>query len=234
MCMLQMPRSLIPLFLAALAGCGGARAPRQSAAAPSAPAAQPDVAVHTSPAAMAQARADSARLPWTAADAHFMSAMIHHHAQAILISKWAASHGASPSVQNLADRIINAQQDEIRTMQQWLADRGLPVPETTPGPMKMVMDGMEHEMLMPGMLTDAQLAQLDSARGADFDKLFLTFMIQHHRGAVSMVKDLFASYGAAQDQTVFKFASDVNVDQTTEIARMQRMLAAITFGISVP
>ena len=183
---------------------------------------------------MAQARADSARLPWTAADAHFMSAMIHHHAQAILMARWAATHGASPSVQNLADRIVNAQQDEIRTMQQWLADRGLPVPDATPGPIKMVMDGMEHEMLMPGMLTDAQLAQLDSARGADFDKLFLGFMIQHHRGAVSMVKDLFASYGAAQDQTVFKFASDVNVDQTTEIARMQRMLAAITFGVSVP
>ena len=92
----------------------------------------------------------------------------------------------------------------------------------------MKMDGMEHEMLMPGMLTDAQMKQLDRPRGAEFDRLFLTFMIQHHRGAVTMVKELFGTYGAAQDETVFKFASDVNVDQTTEIARMQKMLAALT------
>jgi uncharacterized protein (DUF305 family) len=87
-------------------------------------------------------------------------------------------------------------------------------------------------MLMPGMLTDEQMQQLDAARGKDFDKLFLTFMIQHHRGAVQMVHDLFESYGAAQDDLVFKFASDVQVDQTTEIARMQRMLVAISFGIA--
>ena len=90
--------------------------------------------------------------------------------------------------------------------------------------MKMKMNGMEQEMLMPGMLTDEQMKQLDRRAGTEFDQLFLTFMIQHHRGAVSMVKDLFATYGAGQDETVFKFASDVNVDQTTEIARMQRML----------
>ena len=84
---------------------------------------------------------------------------------------------------------------------------------------------MEHEMLMPGMLTEEQMHQLDQARGAEFDRLFLTFMIQHHKGAVSMVKDLFGSYGAAQDETVFKFATDVSVDQSTEIARMEKMLA---------
>jgi uncharacterized protein (DUF305 family) len=103
-----------------------------------------------------------------------------------------------------------------------------------PGPMKMPMDGMEHEMLMPGMLTDNQLKELDAARGTEFDRLFLTFMIQHHRGAVSMVKDLFATYGAGQDETVFKFASDVNVDQTTEIARMQKMLMAVVLGTPAP
>jgi uncharacterized protein (DUF305 family) len=80
---------------------------------------------------------------------------------------------------------------------------------------------------MPGMLTPAQMQQLDAARGPAFDRLFLASMIQHHRGAVSMVQQLFESYGAAQDETVFKFASDVNVDQTTEIARMQRMLDAL-------
>jgi uncharacterized protein (DUF305 family) len=184
-------------------------------------------------AAVARARADSLRYPYTAGDVHFMTAMIGHHAQAIVMAGWAPTHGASPSVQTLADRIINAQQDEISTMQTWLRDRQQPVPEAKPGPMKMTMNGMTHEMLMPGMLTDEQMKQLDAARGKEFDRLFLTYMIQHHRGAVSMVQALFGTYGAAQDETVFKFASDVNVDQSTEIARMQKMLAAITLGISV-
>jgi uncharacterized protein (DUF305 family) len=90
--------------------------------------------------------------------------------------------------------------------------------------MKMNMNGMEHEMMMPGMLTEAQMKELDAAKGPAFDRLFLTGMIQHHKGAVSMVADLFNSYGGAQDELTFKFASDVQVDQTTEIARMQRML----------
>lgn len=183
------------------------------------------------PAYVAQARADSIRHPYTAADVEFMSHMIGHHAQAIVMSRWAPTHGASPSVRILADRIINAQQDEIATMQNWLRDRLQPVPDATPG-MKMNMNGMEHVMLMPGMLTDGQMKQLDAARGPEFDRLFLIFMIQHHRGAVEMVKDLFASYGAGQDETVFKFASDVNVDQTTEIARMEKMLTALTLGIT--
>jgi uncharacterized protein (DUF305 family) len=89
-------------------------------------------------------------------------------------------------------------------------------------------------MTMPGMLTSEQMQQLDAARGKEFDKRFLTGMIQHHRGAVEMVKELFATPGAGQDEAVFKFANDVNVDQTTEIARMQRMLASILLGIAVP
>lgn len=193
----------------------------------SAPVAAP---VRTTPAAVAAARADSTRLPWTAADAHFMSAMIGHHAQALVMARMAPSRGASSAVRILAERIENGQEDEIRTMQQWLADRLQPVPEAVPGPMKMTTDGHPHEMLMPGMLTDDQMRELDAARGADFDRLFLLYMIQHHRGAVSMVKELFATYGAAQDETVFRFASDVNVDQSTEISRMQQMLADMTFG----
>jgi len=160
-----------------------------------------------------------------------MSGMIHHHAQAIVMSRWAASHGASASVQRLADRIINAQQDEILTMQTWLRDRRQPVPDATATGMTMNMGGMQHEMLIPGMLTEAQMKQLDAASGPEFDRLFLTYMIQHHRGAVSMVKELFDSYGAGQDEVVFKFASDVNVDQTTEIARMEKMLISMTLGI---
>jgi uncharacterized protein (DUF305 family) len=100
--------------------------------------------------------------------------------------------------------------------------------------MKMVMNGMEHEMLMPGMLTDEQMKELDQARGKDFDRLFLRYMIQHHRGAVSMVNELFGTTGAAQDETVFKFANDVQVDQSTEIARMEKMLAFLTLGITAP
>ena len=167
------------------------------------------------------------RLPHTEADVHFMSGMIGHHAQAIVMARLAETNGASGPVGILAGRIINAQEDEIATAQRWLRDRGQPVPEAKPGPMKMKMNGVEHEMLMPGMLTDEQMRQLEQARGPDFDWLFITFMIQHHRGAVEMVRELFASPGAAQDETVFKFASDVNVDQTTEINRMAKLLATL-------
>ena len=176
--------------------------------------------------AVAKARADSARLPYTTADVQFMQGMIHHHAQAIVMSRWAPTHGANPSVQTLAARIINSQQDEITTMQQWLRNRHQSVPDSTSSGM-MMMGG--HPMLMPGMLTDEQLRQLDAAQGPAFDKLFLTFMIQHHTGAVSMVHDLFETEGAGQDEKTFKFASDVNVDQTTEIARMKKMLFVLTF-----
>ena len=115
-------------------------------------------------------------------------------------------------------------------MQRWLQDRRRPVPEPSATGMKMRMNGADHVMLMPGMLTQDQMKELDQARGSEFDRLFLTFMIQHHRGAVTMVQDLFGTYGAAQDETVFKFANDVNVDQSTEIARMERMLAALPPG----
>ncbi|HEY2064465.1 MAG TPA: DUF305 domain-containing protein [Gemmatimonadaceae bacterium] len=216
-------RSHSTILLSAIILTACASATRSAGPAPSAP--PPDAQGEA--AAIARARADSLRYPYTAADVRFMSAMIKHHAQAIDMSRLAPTHDAGPSVRRLAERIINAQQDEIATMQQWLADRRQPVPEAKAGPMKMTMGGMEHEMLMPGMLTDAQMTQLDQARGPEFDRLFLTFMIQHHRGAVSMVKELFSTYGAGQDEAVFKFASDVNVDQSTEIARMERMLAAI-------
>ena len=214
----------------AVAGCGGS----PTRAVQTSPTPQPATISTVSPGGIAKARADSARLPYTAADIHFMSGMIGHHAQAIAMARWAPTHGASASIQTLAERIINAQRDEIALMQRWLAERRQPVPDANVMGMKMSMGGVEHVMLMPGMLTDVQMKQLDQARGADFDKLFLTFMIQHHRGAVSMVSDLFGTYGAGQDETVFKFASDVNVDQSTEIERMQKMLATLTLGISVP
>lgn len=161
----------------------------------------------------------------TEADLHFMSGMIHHHAQAVLIAKWATTHGASAELQRLCERIVVGQSDEIVLMQTWLKDKGAPVPEATPGPMKMKMGSMTHEMLMPGMLSDDELKALDAARGTDFDKLFLAGMIKHHEGALTMVEELFAAHGAAQDETVFRFASDVFADQTTEIRVMKEMLA---------
>jgi uncharacterized protein (DUF305 family) len=179
--------------------------------------------------AIATARADSARHKYTDADIAFMSNMIGHHAQAIAMARMAPDHGASASIRTLAGRIINAQNDEIKLMQQWLRERGKPVPEVTAAG-KMIMGGMEHEHLMPGMLTESQMQQLAAAKGADFDRMFLTYMIQHHQGAVAMVKELFGSHGAGQDDTVFKLASDVNVDQETEIKRMQGMLAELLFG----
>jgi uncharacterized protein (DUF305 family) len=182
----------------------------------------------------AQVRADSLRHPYTQPDVDFMSHMIGHHAQALVMAGWAPSHGASSSVQTLAGRIINGQQDEIASMQRWLRDRGKPVPDARPSGMTMKMNGMDHVMLMPGMLTEEQMKELDQAQGPEFDRLFLRYMIQHHRGAVTMVKQLFGTNGAAQDETVFKFANDVNVDQTTEIARMERMLGGLQSAKGAP
>ena len=186
------------LLLLAVAGCGGT-ARTQAPASPR----------------------PLSRYPHTEADVRFMSAMIGHHTQALVMARLAPTNGASPQVVRLAERILAGQQDEIASMQRWLRDRGRPVPDGHHG---------GHGHLMPGMLTEAQLEELEAARGAEFDRLFLTFMIQHHRGAVAMVKDLFGTPGAAQDETVFKFADDVGVDQTTEIARMERMLAALPPG----
>ncbi|HVZ50110.1 MAG TPA: DUF305 domain-containing protein [Gemmatimonadaceae bacterium] len=174
-----------------------------------------------------RAKADSVRYPYTQADIDFMSGMIHHHAQAVVMGKWAPTHGASPAVQRLCERIVNAQTDEIGLMSRWLEDRNQPVPRPNPMGMPMEMGGMTHVMPMPGMLSEAQMKELDAAHGMDFDRLFLTFMIQHHKGAVTMVHDLFSHRQAGQDETVFKFASDVEVDQTTEINRMADMLLGL-------
>ena len=159
---------------------------------------------------------------YTDADVHFMAGMIGHHAQAIQMAGWAPSHGANSSVRVLCERIVVAQNDEIVMAQRWLREHGEFVPPADPR--GHIMQGMTEPMLMPGMLTPAQMAQLDSARGPAFDRLFLTYMIQHHQGAITMVQQLLAVPGAAQDGPIFRFASDVNADQTTEINRMTLML----------
>lgn len=181
-----------------------------------------------------QARRDSIRIPYTKADIEFMSGMISHHAQAIVMAKMAPTHGASDAILRLTGRIINAQGDEITMMQGWLRDRNQPVPEPNPKGMTMIMNGMEHVMPMPGMLTDEQMAALDASRGSEFDRHFLTYMIQHHQGAIEMVHTLFNAPGAGQDETVFKFASDVNVDQATEIARMVGMVLELGGPVKAP
>ena len=174
----------------------------------------------------AQAGAEGGRPPYTAADVRFMAGMIGHHAQAVLMAGWAPSHGASPAVRVLCERIVVAQNDEIAFVQRWLREHNELVPPADPR--GHVMPGMDHPMLMPGMLTPDQMAQLDAARGPDFDRRFLRFMIQHHRGAITMVSELLSAPGAAQDGPVFRFAADVNADQTTEIDRMSRMLNALS------
>jgi uncharacterized protein (DUF305 family) len=164
------------------------------------------------------------RLPYNAADVEFMSGMIPHHAQAVIMAGWAPTHGARKDVAVLCERIVVAQRDEIALMRTWLSDRGEPVPDPASTRMKMKMNGMEHDMLMPGMLSDEEMAELDRARGPEFDRLFLIGMIKHHKGAIDMVDVLLKSYGAAQEESVFKFANDVFADQTIEIDRMNQML----------
>src|SRR5438105_15226136 len=177
-----------------------------------------------SPAARTQA--DSVRPRYTAADADFMTGMIVHHAQAVLIAGWAPAHGAGPELRALCERIVVGQRDEIAAMQRWLRERHEPVPDAEAH--GAMMPGMDHAVLMPGMLTQQQLAQLDSARGPEFDRLFLTFMIQHHRGALTMVRALIDAPRAARDGPLFQIASDISADQTAEIDRMTRMLDALS------
>jgi uncharacterized protein (DUF305 family) len=164
------------------------------------------------------------------ADIHFMSGMVPHHAQAVIMARWAPTRSTHQEVRVLAERIVVAQRDEISLIRSWLRGVGAPVPDTNATHMKMNMNGMTHDMLMPGMLSEAEMAQLEKSRGSEFDRLFLTFMIRHHEGAVTMVDQLFASYAGGLDETVFRFASDVYADQTTEIDRMQKILATIPAG----
>jgi uncharacterized protein (DUF305 family) len=152
---------------------------------------------------------------YTEADVRFMQGMIAHHSQAIYMSRLAAARGAGPRLLKFALKIDQSQKAEITLMQDWLRANKQVTPDTSSW----------RTMTMPGMLTAAQLSALDAARGPDFDRQFLTLMIQHHRGALSMVADLFASPLAAQDVDVSVFANDVDVVQTAEIALMQQMLA---------
>jgi uncharacterized protein (DUF305 family) len=168
--------------------------------------------------------------PYTEADVHFMAGMIPHHAQAIRMAALVPSRSSREDVKLMAERMSVGQVDEIALIQDWLRDRGQAVPAANATHHHMNHGGVSHAMLMPGMLTDAEYAQLEAATGVAFDRLFLTLMIRHHEGALAMVNDLFASPGAGQDDFVYKFASDVNADQHMEIRRMRDILETLPRG----
>jgi len=173
------------------------------------------------------ARTDSARSRFTEADVRFVAGMIGHHAQALEMAGFAPARDASSSIRTLTARLINSQRDEIATLQRWLTDRGQPAPEVRVEGERVIVDASEHAHHGSGMLSADQMSQLEQSKGAEFDRLLLTYMIQHHQGAVAMVRELFATDGAGQDEAVFRIAADIQVDQLTEIARMERMLETL-------
>jgi uncharacterized protein (DUF305 family) len=158
--------------------------------------------------------------PISRADVDFMQGMIMHHSQAVEMTALIQSHTESKNVRAIGAKISSSQADEIRMMQRWLAARG----QATSMANASEMPGAPGMALMPGMLTPAQMEALKKARGTEFDRQFLSGMIQHHGGALVMVKDLFNSAGSGQDAEIFDFATDVDNSQRAEIRIMQKML----------
>ena len=154
---------------------------------------------------------------YTKADVEFMQGMIAHHAQAIVMSRLAESHGANPQVLKLSKKIDQSQIPEIEIMQKWLQRNKQFAPDTASW----------HHMRMDGMLTDAQLTELQNAKGVDFDRAYLTYMIMHHAGALKMVDDLFKSPRAGQEVDVSVFANDVVTAQTGEIGIMRGLMTKL-------
>jgi uncharacterized protein (DUF305 family) len=158
-----------------------------------------------------------------------MQGMTMHHAQAVEMTALIESRTQNKDLRLLGARISHSQSEEIRFMKRWLEARGesteMPVPKMS----GMDMPGMDmsrQTMLMPGMLTQKQMEALKKAKGSEFDQLFLTGMIQHHNGALIMVKDLFDTAGAGQDAELFNFTTDIDSGQRAEIRIMQTMLAS--------
>ena len=172
--------------------------------------------------------------PLSTADVRFMQGMIMHHAQAVEMTALIESQTTTKDLRSLAARISHSQSDEIKFMKRWLEARGEPA-RAPVSPVMPEMAGMNmpshaghsmHAMLMPGMLTAKQMEALKKAKGEEFDRLFLIGMIQHHNGALIMVKDLFDTAGAGQDAELFNFATDVDSGQRAEIRVMETMLGA--------
>jgi len=203
----------IPILLltAVTAGCHAAGSRQQP------PIVQPGAPGESSRVISAEKARDLSRVQYTAADVQFMQGMIGHHRQAVEMVELLRTRTSSDAMRKLGDRIDLSQADEIKMMAHWLEARG----QEVPGPHAMHMHGAT---LMPGMLTAEEMERLAAARGAEFDRLVVEGMIKHHGGALTMVKDLFATAGAGQESEIFAFASDVDADQRMEIARMDAML----------
>ena len=207
-----MRRLTIALCTAVATACGAA-----TSATPKPQIMQPGAPGQDSHVVTAAAAADQSKVQATPADVTFMQGMIHHHAQAIDMTTLLAANSNSDEMKLLARRIEISQNDEIKFMRHWLEVRGAEVP----GEHAHHMPGAP---LMPGMLTPPEMDRLAAANGPEFDRLFLEGMIKHHGGALTMVRELFATKGAAQEAEIFGFASDVDADQRMEIARMSAML----------
>jgi uncharacterized protein (DUF305 family) len=215
-------RALLPGFvtLAMLAaGCGSSSGPRTGA-----PVVQPGAPGQSSRVVGAATAPPPVA---TAADIAFMQGMIYPHAQALDMTELIDARSTDPDMKKLGLRIHVSQTDEIKMMQRWLQARGQDAPDPRAHhdmPGMEGMAGMDHAVMMPGMLSTEEMARLAAAKGVEFDRLFLEGMIKHHEGALTMVKDLFAAPGAGQQSDIFAFASDVEADQKMEIDRMAGML----------
>jgi uncharacterized protein (DUF305 family) len=206
------------LLLAAVAGaCRTASLAPATVAEPDPPIVQPGAPGEPTRVITADKAADLSQVQDTAADVRFMQGMIGHHQQAIEMTALLSSRTVREDMRKLALRIEVSQADEIKMMQRWLEARR----QDVPGPHAMHMHGAT---LMPGMLTAEEMARLASAKGDEFDRLFLEGMIKHHAGALTMVQDLLSTPGAGQESEIFAFASDVEADQRMEIDRMGAML----------
>jgi uncharacterized protein (DUF305 family) len=181
---------------------------------------QPGAPGQASQVVQAEQARDLSKVQFTPADVKFMQGMIHHHAQAVDMTQLLTTRTNSDDMKKLALRIELSQNDEMKMMRRWLEVRG----QEIPGEHAHHMPGAP---MMPGMLTADEMARLAAAKGTEFDRLFLTGMIKHHAGAITMVEELFATPGAGQDSEIYAFASDVDADQRMEIDRMGAMLAMI-------
>lgn len=205
--------------------------------------------------ALFQARADSALQNFAEEDVHFFTMMIPHHSQALEMSALAEARTDNRSILALAARISGGQSEEIERMRTWLEHRGIAEAETSMDHGEMdhgemanaaaaeaMHDHADHDTSdhtsaspsMPGLLTPEEMDELASAEGPEFDRLFLSYMIYHHRGAITMVEDLFASPNGGKNEEVFRFAAEIRVDQSTEVARMERMLSVINASLALP
>jgi uncharacterized protein (DUF305 family) len=161
--------------------------------------------------------------PISIEDIEFMQGMIMHHAQAVEMTALIEARTENKELRLLGARISQSQSDEMNFMKRWLENRGEPIEKVMEMGDMSVMDHGSHNM-MPGMLSRKQMAELRRAKGAEFDRLFLEGMIQHHKGALVMVKEMFDTAGSGQDAELFNFATDVDSGQRAEIKIMQTML----------